>query len=252
MIDGAGGDRTITPADLVNGLPLGTPASVVLTHGTGLPISTGVSGLAAGVATFLATPTSANLATALTDETGTGAAVFANSPALAGVPTAPTAAVDTNTTQIATAAMVLGQASAVTPATITNAAAIGTSTRFARADHAHAYENTAWTTFAPAPVAGTATFTVNFARFKTIGKSVFMSLDFTMTAVGTASTSISITLPATPQSGSAMAGRESASNGKGFAFSITAGSTAASGSKADTSQLLVNERMQVSGVFESQ
>jgi hypothetical protein len=47
-----------------------------------LPISTGVSGLASGVATFLATPSSANLASAVTDETGTGALVFANSPTL--------------------------------------------------------------------------------------------------------------------------------------------------------------------------
>jgi hypothetical protein len=37
---------------------------------------------AAGVATFIATPTSANLAAAVTDETGTGALVFANSPTL--------------------------------------------------------------------------------------------------------------------------------------------------------------------------
>lgn len=41
-----------------------------------------LSGLAAGVSTFLGTPSSANLRTALTDETGTGAAVFATSPAL--------------------------------------------------------------------------------------------------------------------------------------------------------------------------
>lgn len=38
---------------------------------TNIPISTGVSGLASGVATFLGAPTSANLAAALTDETGT-------------------------------------------------------------------------------------------------------------------------------------------------------------------------------------
>lgn len=60
----------------------GTPSSITLTNGTGLPISTGVTGLGTGVAAFLATPTSANLATALTDETGTGVAVFATSPAL--------------------------------------------------------------------------------------------------------------------------------------------------------------------------
>lgn len=53
-----------------------------LTNATGLPISTGVSGLGTGVATFLGTPSSANLAAALTDETGSGSAVFATSPTL--------------------------------------------------------------------------------------------------------------------------------------------------------------------------
>lgn len=62
---------------------LGTPSAVVLTNGTGLPISTGVSGLGANVATFLATPSSANLAAAVTDETGSGALVFGTSPTIA-------------------------------------------------------------------------------------------------------------------------------------------------------------------------
>ena len=43
---------------------------------------TGITSLGAGVATFLGTPSSANLAAALTDETGTGANVFATSPTL--------------------------------------------------------------------------------------------------------------------------------------------------------------------------
>jgi hypothetical protein len=65
----------VTPA-------LGTPASGVMTNVTGLPVSTGISGLGANIATFLATPSSANLATAVTDETGSGALVFATSPTL--------------------------------------------------------------------------------------------------------------------------------------------------------------------------
>ena len=77
----------VTPA-------LGTPSAAVLTNATGLPIATGVSGLGTGVATFLATPSSANLAAALTDETGTGSAVFATSPTLVtpilGTPTSAT------------------------------------------------------------------------------------------------------------------------------------------------------------------
>lgn len=55
---------------------LGTPTAVVLTNGTGLPITTGISGLGAGCATWLATPSSANLRGCLNDETGTGLAYF--------------------------------------------------------------------------------------------------------------------------------------------------------------------------------
>ena len=67
---------------LTSGGALGTPSSGTLTNVSGLPISTGVSGLGTGVATFLATPSSANLISAVTDETGTGALVFANTPTL--------------------------------------------------------------------------------------------------------------------------------------------------------------------------
>lgn len=72
---------TITSPTLVTPA-LGTPASGTLTNCTGLPIASGVSGLGSGIATFLGTPSSANLATAVTDETGTGALVFATSPTL--------------------------------------------------------------------------------------------------------------------------------------------------------------------------
>ena len=76
-----GTSPTITSPTLVTPV-LGTPTSGTLTNATGLPIATGVSGLGTGVATFLATPSSANLAAALTDETGTGSVVLANTPTL--------------------------------------------------------------------------------------------------------------------------------------------------------------------------
>jgi hypothetical protein len=61
---------------------LGTPVSGNLVNAVGLPIATGVSGLGAGIATFLGAPSSANLLSAVSDETGSGALVFANSPTL--------------------------------------------------------------------------------------------------------------------------------------------------------------------------
>jgi hypothetical protein len=65
----------VTPA-------LGTPASGNLSNCTGLPISTGVSGLAANIGAFLSTGSSSSLAAAIVDESGTGGLVFANAPTL--------------------------------------------------------------------------------------------------------------------------------------------------------------------------
>lgn len=72
-------NKTLTSPTLTTPV-LGTPSSGTLTNCTGLPVSTGISGLGTGVATFLATPSSANLASAVTDETGSGALVFGTSP----------------------------------------------------------------------------------------------------------------------------------------------------------------------------
>jgi len=56
-----------------------------LTLGAALPVAsggTGLTSLGTGVATWLGTPSSANLASAVTDETGSGSLVFATSPTL--------------------------------------------------------------------------------------------------------------------------------------------------------------------------
>lgn len=80
---------------------LGTPSGGVLTNCTNLPISTGVSGLATGIANFLATPSSANLLTALTTSTGTGVAVFNIAPTISSA-TLITAALGTPTSGVLT------------------------------------------------------------------------------------------------------------------------------------------------------
>jgi hypothetical protein len=53
-----------------------------VTNTTITPAVGSITGLGTGVATFLATPSSANLAAAVTDETGSGALVFATAPTL--------------------------------------------------------------------------------------------------------------------------------------------------------------------------
>jgi hypothetical protein len=129
---GAGTVTSVAGTGTVNGITLtgtvtasgsltlgGTLSGVSLTtqvSGT-LPVANGGTGITAfgtGVATVLATPSSANLAAAITDETGTGALVFAGSPALTGTPTIDGALVPTiaRTTTVAKAIRVALLASA--------------------------------------------------------------------------------------------------------------------------------------------
>jgi hypothetical protein len=94
------GTDVTTAIDFIPSLTLGA-ALPVASGGTGststtfadlttnvtgtLPVAnggTGITSFGAGVATFLGTPSSANLATAVTDETGSGLLVFATSPTL--------------------------------------------------------------------------------------------------------------------------------------------------------------------------
>ena len=74
------GSEVLSNKDFVD-CELGEPISGVLTNCTDYPVAQ-LTGLGSGVATFLATPSSANLAAAVTGETGSGALVFATSPTL--------------------------------------------------------------------------------------------------------------------------------------------------------------------------
>jgi hypothetical protein len=87
VANGGTGAVTLTGVVKGNGASAFTASTVSLTtevSGT-LPVAnggTGITSFGAGVATFLGTPSSANLAAAVTDETGTGVLVFATSPTL--------------------------------------------------------------------------------------------------------------------------------------------------------------------------
>lgn len=85
----------------------------------------GITGLGTGVATFLATPSSANLISAVTDETGSGALVFGTGPTitLASASTAVTQSPGDSSTKIATTAFV---AAAIVGTTVLAAANVAT------------------------------------------------------------------------------------------------------------------------------
>jgi hypothetical protein len=74
------GSEILSNKDFVN-CELGEPISGVLTNCTDYPVGA-IAGLGSGVATWLAAPSSTNLAAAVTGETGSGALVFATSPTL--------------------------------------------------------------------------------------------------------------------------------------------------------------------------
>ena len=70
-----GSSNTITNVSLTTGVTGTLPAA----NG-----GTGVTSLGSGIATWLGTPSSSNLAAAVTDETGSGALVFGTSPTISG------------------------------------------------------------------------------------------------------------------------------------------------------------------------
>jgi hypothetical protein len=116
---------------------------------------------------------------------------------------------------------------------------------------------TAWTTFTPSLSCGTATFTVNSARFKTFGKTTHISIDFTITAIGTCGASVSFTLPNTSAFSGTVPLIETAVNGVLGMCRESAGSATATCSQNNTTgaplgNFLVNERFQGSGVYENQ
>lgn len=97
---GSFGSATQCSVVTVNAKGLITAAS----NATVTPAVGSITGLGTGIGTWLATPSSANLATAITDETGSGKAVFDTSPTLVtpvlGVATATSVSTNGSSTQM--------------------------------------------------------------------------------------------------------------------------------------------------------
>lgn len=118
---------------------------------------------------------------------------------------------------------------------------------------------TAWATYVPTITAQTPgitppTFSTTSARFKTLGKTVFLEVDFTVTAAGTGTNGILVTLPIQAAAFQYQcSGKETAVTGKLCTFSI--GQLSATQGVIffydATSPIATNNRISVTGVYES-
>jgi hypothetical protein len=111
---------------------------------------------------------------------------------------------------------------------------------------------TAWAAFTPAPNCGTATFTTTSGRSKTLGKTTWVEMDMTFTALGTCTNALTFNLPNTAQSAGSMAGRENAVSGKTIGCSFLAGATTGQCTPADAASFANGYRLLLSGVYENQ
>lgn len=127
-----GVDVAVAAGDMPAGWPAAWLYSAAANSGSGAwilvnPYVAGVPSYGTGVATWLQTPTSANLAAAVTDETGSGALVFANSPTLVtpalGTPSALVATNATGTAASLTAGVANGLKTATTTVVVSAATA---------------------------------------------------------------------------------------------------------------------------------
>lgn len=215
---------------------------------------------AAGFDTFVATPSSANLRTLLTDETGTGAAVFATSPTLVTPALGtPSAAVLTNAIGLPVASGISGLgtgvaaflatpssanlATAVTGETGTGALVFGTSPTLVTPALGAAtatsinFGGTSLSAYAENPytptitaTSGTFTSVSASGGYTRVGRLVTVQIAITITTVGTATFAVIATLPFTANAAGAwvLSGRETVLNGKMLQGAIVSGGTTVS------------------------
>lgn len=111
---------------------------------------------------------------------------------------------------------------------------------------------TAWTAYTAAPSCGTATITSS-SRFKTLGKVTYISVNFTVTAIGSCTGNLmTFSLPNAPNSGGALAGAEVAVSGVLANCRIPVGAGAGVCVLANGASIAAGSQIIASGVYENQ
>ena len=176
------------------------------THVSGtLPIAnggTGLTALGAGVQTWLATPSSANLASAITDETGSGSLVFGTRPSFSSTVGVGSAAASASGSGVSFPAT---QSASTDPNTLDD------------------YEEGTWTPVITASSGTIASYTIQSARYTKIGNFVSAFVQFTITDNGTGDGALQITLPFTANTSDAGTFRENAVTGQVGVFRANGG-----------------------------
>lgn len=150
-------------------LTLGWTGQLAISRG-----GTGLSSLGAGVQTWLSVPSSANLASAITDETGSGSLVFASRPSF-------------NST--------IGVGGATASSSGSGISFPSTQSASTDANTLDDYEEGSWTLTVTAGTGSITSYTVQTANYTKIGNLVTINIKFTITNNGTGASYLQINLP---------------------------------------------------------
>lgn len=114
--------------------------------------------------------------------------------------------------------------------------------------------NANWNAFTPSFSCGTATFTVNAANYQKIGNTTSLTVDATISALGTcAAGGMTFTLPTTPVGSAAMSGRENVNTADAISCAVPGAATSMGCSKGGAAVAwTAGDRIIIGGVYQNQ